>query len=202
MFKNFTNPDNPLMVTMTHMTDCIFLSLFWFVGSFPLVGVSAAALYDSSYRGLRRGDKHSWGRFWHVYKTNWKAGIVPSLLLWAVGFAGAGGLIKLWNAAVYEQVSWAVFSGVVFVGIVALGVVSLLPAVLSRFENSLGGLLKNTALLALANLPRTVVLGMVSAGTIALSVRFIFPLFFLPALSAWLASWLIEPMFKPYMNEV
>ena len=50
------------------------------------------------------------------------------------------------------------------------------------------------------NLPKTVGLGILNALTIFLCVRFVIPLFFLPALSALLGSLLIEPMFKPYME--
>ena len=93
------------------------------------------------------------------------------------------------------------FSGAAFLAVVALGILSLTFPVLSRFENSLGGLLKNTLLLALANLPRTIVLGIVTAAAIFLCARFVFPLFFLPALAALIDSLLVEPMFKPFMPE-
>ena len=55
--------------------------------------------------------------------------------------------------------------------------------------------------LALANAPRTIALGILNAATALLCVKFIIPLFFLPALTALLSSLLIEPMFKPYMSE-
>ena len=62
MFRNLLRPDSPLMITMNNITDCIFLSLFWILGCFPVVtlGASFAALYDASYRGMRKGEKHSW----------------------------------------------------------------------------------------------------------------------------------------------
>ena len=60
MFKNLLKPDSFLMVSMTWVTDCIFLSLFWLLGCFPVVtvGASFAALYDASYRSFRRGEKN------------------------------------------------------------------------------------------------------------------------------------------------
>lgn len=203
MFQKLFNPDNALMITMSQITDCIFLSLFWMAGCFPVVtaGASFAALYDASFRAYRKGDKHSWQRFWKTYLRNLKSGILPTLVFLAVFAGGSWGFVQLWNAAVYETVSWGVFSGCAFAGVFCLGVLSVLFPMLSRFENSFGGLLKNTVLLALVNLPRTIVLGGVNAVTIFLCARFIFPLFFLPALAALIGSLLIEPMFKPYMNE-
>ena len=73
--------------------------------------------------------------------------------------------------------------------------------VISGICNSVAGLLKNSLLLAFANLPRTIGLGLVNAVTIFLCVRFVVPLFFLPALAALIGSLFVEPMFKPYMPE-
>jgi hypothetical protein len=65
----------------------------------------------------------------------------------------------------------------------------------------LGGLLKNTLFLALANLPRTAILGAVNAVALFLCARIVVPLFFVPSLAAMLGSYLLEPMFKPYVND-
>lgn len=201
MFRNLFRPDSPLMVTMTQITDCIFLSLFWILGCFPVVtaGASFAALYDSVYRGFRQGDKHPWQRFIHSFRRNLKAGILPTVLFLALVAAVGKGTIALWNAAVYGRISWTLFAAGAFFSVTAVGVLSLAFPILSRFENSLAGLLKNTVLLSLANLPRTIALGMLNAGTAMLCARYVFPLFFLPGLAALLSTWLIEPMFKPYL---
>ena len=203
MFRNLFSPDSPLMITMSQVTDCIFLSLFWLLGCFPVVtiGTSFAALYDASFRGFRQGNKHAWQRFWKVYKENWKAGIVPTVLFLILTFFLGKGMIGLWNGAVYGQISWMLFAAGEFLGVTALGILSVLFPKLSRFENSLGMLLKNTQLLALANLPRTILLGILSAAVVLLCARFVFPLFFLPSLAALIASVLIEPMFKPFLSK-
>ena len=201
MFQKLFHPDNGLMITMTQITDCIFLSLFFLLGCFPVVtmGASFAALYDAAFRAYRQGDKHPWQRFFHVFRSNWKAGLLPTVVFLLV-FAGlAKALIGLWNAAVYGEISWMVFSGGALVGVLVLGVLSVLFPTLSRFENSFLGLLKNMVLLALANLPRTLALGVINAAALLLYVRYVFPLFFLPALAALIGTLLIEPMFKPYM---
>ena len=203
MFRKFLNPDNALMITMTQITDCIFLSLFWLIGCIPVVtmGASFAALYDATYRGFRQGEKRSWGRFLQVYQENWKASILPTLVF-LVGSSLLGKtLIALWNSAAAGNLSWMVFSGAAFVGILVLGILSILFPVLSRFENSFLGLLKNTVFLAMANLPRTLALGFLNAMTVMLCAVFVIPLFFLPSLAALMGSLLIEPMFKPYMPE-
>lgn len=203
MFRNLFRPDSPLMVTMSQLTDCIFLSLFWILGCFPIVtiGASFAALYDATYRGFRGGEKHPWQRFLQVFRRNWKSGILPTAVFLAAFALLSRGLILAWNAAVYGKLSWMLFSGAAFAGVLLLGILSVLFPMLSRFENSAGTLLKNTVLLALANTPRTLGLGLINAVSLLLCIRYVFPLFFLPSLAALLGSLLIEPMFKPYMED-
>ena len=204
MFRKFLNPDNALMITMTQITDCIFLSMFWLLGCLPVVtvGASFAALYDATFQGFRQGDKHCWGRFWQVYRENWKAGILPTAVFLAVLTLVTKALVALWNAAVAGGVSWMLFSGLAFVGVLVLGMVSVLFPMLSRFENPFLGLLKNTVFLAMANLPRTIALGILNAAAGLACAFFVLPLFFLPSLAALIGSVLIEPMFKPYLPKV
>ena len=201
MARKFLNPDNALMITMTQITDCIFLSLFWLIGCIPVVtaGASFAALYDATFRGFRKGDKHCWNRFLQVFRENWKAGVLPTGVFLAVLYLLIKVLVDLWNSAVAGTVSWKVFSGAAFVGILVLGILSVLFPMLSRFENAFPVLLKNTVFLSLANLPRTLVLGILNAAAGLLCAVYILPLFFLPSLAALIGSLLIEPMFKPYM---
>ena len=203
MFRNLLKPDSALMITMTRITDCIFLSLFWLLCSIPVItaGASFAALYDASYRALRKNERNSWQRFFHVFKENWKAGILPTIVFLLAGWGLTKAVIGLWNLAVAGTMSWMLFSALAFVGVVLLGMLSVLFPVLSRFENSLGALLKNTVFLSLANLPRTALLGIINAAALFLCARLVVPLFFLPSLTALFGSFAIEPMFKPYMND-
>lgn len=203
MFRSIFRPDSALMITVGQITDCIFLSLFWLLGCFPVVtaGASTAALYDAVWRGFRQGDKHPWQRFFHSFRQN----LLPSLLPTAAVLAAGAGLLRLgiflWNQAVYGNISWAVFSGAAFVMVLLAGIGSLLFPLLSRFENTTAALLINTFRLGMGHLPAAWVLGILNAGAIFLCLRWIFPLFFLPALTSLISTLLIEPMLKPYMPE-
>lgn len=202
MARGIFHPDSALMITMTQITDCIFLSLFWLLGCIPVItiGASFAALYDSVYYGFRKGDKHCWQRFLHTYRGSWKAGIIPTAVFLGAGSLLGNTLIALWNSAVAGTLSWMVFSGAAFAGVLVLGILSLMFPVLSRFENSVAALLKNTVFLAMANLPRTLALGLLNAVTVLLCMAYVVPLFVLPALSALIGTLFIEPMFRPYMS--
>lgn len=201
MFRNLLRPGNGLLITMSWVTDCIFFSLFWILGAFPLLtlGGISAALYDAVYRTYRGNEEHGWIRFFQVFRANWKAGIVPSVIWLILFFTGAWGMIQIWNAAVYGQISWAIFSAAALFALLFLGTLNIMFPMLSRFDNSLSALLRNTVMLALANIPLTLGLGFVQALSLFLCIRFIYPLFFLPALAALISSLFLEPMFKPFM---
>lgn len=203
MFRNLFKPDSGLMITMSQITDCIFLSLFFFLGCVPVVtaGASLTALYDAVFHAFRKGDKHSWQRFFSSFRTNLKGSLLPNLLFLAVLAAAGWGVIQLWNGAVGGSVSWALFAAGAFLAAVVLGILSVLFPMLSRFENPTAVLLKNTLFLSLANLPRTLCLGLLNAASLLLCVRYVVPLFFLPALAALTGTLFIEPMFKPYLPE-
>lgn len=201
--KGLFRLDGPLMTVMTHITDCIFLSLFFVLGCIPIVtiGTSFAALYDATFRGIRENEKNSWQRFLHTYRQNWKLGIIPTLVFSALLIALGYGMIQIWNNAVYENISWAIFAGLALLSVGAMGVLSLLFPMLSRFDNPTTILFKNSFALGLAHLPRTLVLGLINVGTAFLCIRLVFPVFFLPATAALVGSYLIEPIFRPYMPE-
>ncbi len=203
MFRNLLKPDSGLMITMTQITDCIFLSLFFLLGCMPVLtaGASFAALYDAAYHGFRRGDKHSWQRFFRCFRQNLKASLIPNLVFLAVFCSGSWGLIQLWNGAVAGAVLWQVFSGAALAAMVVLGILSILFPMLSRFENSTGALLRNTFFMGMANLPRTLLLGILNAAALLLCVKYVIPLFFLPCLAALLGTLFLEPMFRPYLPE-
>ena len=201
MFRNILRPDSPLMITMTQITDCIFLSLFWLLGCFPIftAGASAAALYDTVYHGFRQGEKHTWQRFWRSFKTNFRPSLVPVLVFWPLAALLVRAVVLCWNLAVGGQLSWMLFASAMLVAVLLAGILSVLFPLLSRFENTTVRLLKNTVLLAMGNMPRTLVLGILNCAAVLLCALYVFPLFFLPALASLLSTWLLEPMFRPFL---
>lgn len=202
MFRKIFGPDSDLMIVMTWITDAIFLSLFWIIGCVPVVtiGASTAALYDASYRAFRHKNKHSWQRFVYTFKNSLKGGIVPGIFVLAMMLAGGWILVKMWNNAVLAG-AWLAFAVGAVIGVVLLGILSVVLPMVSRFENRSMTTVRNAFAVAMANLPRTVLLGLLQAVTIFACVRLILPILVLPSLSAVLSSLLIEPMFKPYLPE-
>ena len=202
MFRRLFAPDSDLMVVMTWITDCIFLSIFWLLGCALVVtiGASGAALYDATYRAFRRKHKHSWQRFWRVWLDNWKCSILPGIFVVAATLGIGWVLIQAWNHAVLQN-GWVLFAATAVVGAVLLGAVSVILPMVSRFQNGAMRIIGNAFAVALANLPRTFLLGILQVATIVACVYFVVPVVFLPTLTALVSSFFVEPMFRPYLPE-
>ena len=203
MFRNLLRPDNPLMITLNQITDVIFLSLFWLICCFPLVtaGASTAAMYDAVYHTFRKGEKHSWQRFVQSFRKNLKGSLLTSVIFLAILLGMATGLIRVWNSAVYGNISWGLFAAAAFLAFVCVGILSILFPMHSRFDNLPAALWGNTIRLGLAKLPFSLGLAFVNTLSAFLCIRYLFPLFFLPGLACLIDTLFIEPMFKPFMPE-
>lgn len=203
MFRNILNPENPLMITLNQLTDVIFLSLFWLICSFPLVtaGAATAALYDAVYRTFRKGEKNGWLRYFRSFRNNLKGSFLITVIFLGIFFALGRGMILAWNNAVYGNISWMLFAGIAFVLFTLLGILSILFPMHSRFDNTPAALLGNTFRLGLAKLPFSLGLAAVNAVCVLCCILYIFPVFFLPALSSLISTLFLEPMFRPFMPD-
>ena len=203
MFRNLLRPDNPLMITLNQITDVIFLSLFWLICCFPLVtaGAATAAMYDAVYHTFRKGEKHSWQRFVQSFRKNLKGSLLTSVIFLAILLGMATGIIRVWNSAVYGNISWGLFAAAAFFAFVCVGILSILFPMHSRFDNLPAALWGNTIRLGLAKLPFSLGLAFVNILSAFLCIRYLFPLFFLPGLACLIDTLFIEPMFKPFMPE-
>ena len=203
MFRNLLRPDNPLMITLNQITDVIFLSLFWLICCFPLVtaGAATAAMYDAVYHTFRKGEKHSWQRFVQSFRKNLKGSLLTSVIFLAILLGMATGIIRVWNSAVYGNISWGLFAAAAFFAFVCVGILSILFPMHSRFDNLPAALWGNTIRLGLAKLPFSLGLAFVNTLSAFLCIRYLFPLFFLPGLACLIDTLFIEPMFKPFMPE-
>lgn len=201
MFRKTFHPDSGLMITLSQISDVIFMSLFYIVCSVPLItlGASTAALYDGTFRGIRQNMSKSFFRYFETFKKNFRPGLIPGLLF-AVGMAGVLAAARaLWNAYALGQLGAAAFGALAVLAVIVLGLLELMLPMLSRFELTTGQLLRNTLLMGLAHVPLTLLLGVIHGAGILCCLFFVWPVFFIPGLCALLGSFCIEPMFKPYL---
>lgn len=204
MRNKIFDPENGFWRLMGILADVLMFSLIWLVcaATVVLLGPGTTALYDSMAKNLRKGELGGYVRFWNSLKSNFKTACPAGLVVFALGF----GLVKLhgWlyvGASDGDSARFVGYIGFWGLFVAVCGVVSYLFPLLSRFEFNVPGLLVTGAKLAFANPKATLLLGLLTGGSIMLCVLFWLPGLFVPYLWALAATFILEPIFKPYMEE-
>lgn len=204
MLNKIFNPENGFFRLMGVLVDVVAFSLMWWVCAATVVvlGPGTTALYDAMARCLRKGNLGGYERFLGSLKDNFKVGCLAGLVVFAMGY----GLLKLHGvlfagAAADNHTVFALYVAFWVCLVVICGIVAYIFPVLSRFEFGLGGLLSTSVKLALTHPLATLALGLITVGCMLLCIAFWWPGLFVPYLWAWLASFFLERVFKPFMEE-
>ena len=201
--QNFFHYENKFMSAIGAIADSIVLGILWVICSIPLftIGASSAAFYYAYNKCIIQKSGYVWKTFFSGFKSNFKQ-VTPIWLivlglsaLFAVDFY----LLRfMHNAAVLVLIIRTLLIGLML-GIWIL-TLYLFPY-LSRFEISNKTAVKNCALLALANLPRSILLLILF---FFCAVGFLsFPILnlLIPALYMFCANRILEAVFRKYMSE-
>lgn len=198
---NFFNLENRFFSGLRKIVDCVYLSLLWFLFSIPIItiGASTTALYHTTNKNLIHSRGYVWQEFWDSFKSNFR----QSTIMWIIFLIFYG--LSIFNFIAFRQISPSDGIGmdiVIFIIMIALITnlaIYYFPCI-ARFENTIWGTLKNSLMIAYANLPQTFLLLLLLAVSIALMV-FLFPLVaFIPALYMLFANQIIEKIFRKYAS--
>lgn len=200
--NDFFNYENGVMSTIHKIADAVMLGMFWLVCSLPIftIGASTTAFYYSYNKVVCQKRGYAWSEFFSSFKMNFKqateiwlillGAIVMSLLdCYILSFTrgtlpGADILIAIVIVVSVFGITWSLY---------------LFPY-LARFENSNKAVMKNSALILLANMPWSIllfvlliimVLGFIAAPVLNL---------FIPTIYMFLANKILERIFKKYMT--
>lgn len=203
MHKLF-NPDNDFFRLLAKLADILVFSLLFVISLLLILpgGAGRLALYDASYRSLRENHLRGVARF----ISSWRANLWSCMLSGLINLAVELGLYFSYNALVFRanaqgQLS-SLFFSFCFLAVLLLGCLSWIHPLRSRFEFSTGAAYITALQLSFARPLRTLAAGLLRVGALLLldqSLFAIWPLFLLPALVAWLLSYLFEPVFEEYM---
>ena len=142
--------------------DLILLNILWLVCCLPIatIGASTAAMHSVARKMAACEHYTVWSGFWHGFRENWKQATAVTVILGAV-----------------LLISWADFTiglnnpGLTGIACQVIGVLGMIAGVftltlafpvLTRYRLSLRTVLKNAALLSLAN-PHIVLVGLAAA---------------------------------------
>lgn len=191
------NQDGFLWRSLDVVADVLFLSLLWLICCLPIVTIGAAttALYDCSVRCVRYGEGSTYKRFFNTFKTDLKTSIFSTLLwlfLIASGLLSAAFLKDMRDGTNAREIIYVAYR--VFL-VIPIGAACWVFPLLSRFTYKFGSLNLTALRIAIAYLPRTVVLVLLMFLVVPFCLNYVLPIFFMPACTALLASLFIEPPF-------
>ncbi len=182
--KKLFNLENPIMQTVSRLTDLLILSILWSLCSIPLItiGPATAALYYVTLKMVEESDSSICKSFFRSFVQNLPRGIILTLV------AAAMILVLYWDRSIlyarlpsYSGVISLVFLVFAYFLVMAL---SFLFPLLSRYENTVLGTVKNAFLLAIGYLPRAVL--MAALNLIPLAVYLFAPNTFFTILPVWI----------------
>lgn len=194
----FFSYDSPLIRGINKIVDCVLLSLLWILFSLPLItfGASSTALYYTVNKVIRHDRSHIWREFWGAFKSNFKQATGVWLIV-AVFY-----YLLIANCLMMYQMSNIplLILYLIFLGILIMWTIHLF-AHIARFENKFGAILKNSLFLMVRHCVKT--FSVLIIFVMAVILFLLWPLLgcILPVAYTFMATLLIEPIFRKYMSE-
>lgn len=193
---------------LTRVADWMILSILWCICSLPVItiGVSTSALYFVSLKLVRGEEPAVIKSFFQSFRINFRQGIALGLLVASALLAIA---VDYYIYRVADGIIRGLFAGVCMLsaGVLVLVLPYLFP-LQAQFNNTVWQMCKNAFLIAIANLPTTIILLIIHVipviiGLISweLFIRLVLVFWaFGPAGIAYLCSRRINRIFEPLMD--
>ena len=165
----FFNMDSPIMRFMTKVADIMILNLLFILTSLPVITIGAAwtSLYYVSMKLVRDEEGGIVRSFFHSFRINFR----QATILWLGTVAVFAVLIAdlLILAQIDSPYAAAMNMGVLIIGVVILMILQYLFPLVAKFDASLKQTLKNACLMAVAHLPKTILMTAFVAGSAFIS---------------------------------
>ncbi len=197
------NLDNGFFRALSKFVDCIYLSLLFIISCIPLftIGAALTALYYTVQKVLRNDRGYVGSEYWHAFKTNFKQATIIWLIVAVVGIIMSLDIqiLDAMDEAGHAIGKTSIFFRVMMI-LEVVWCIYLFPY-MARFINTNKIIMKNAAFIAILNLPRTILLGLLLL--VFGLIVYIFPIaiFIVPALYTWVSNRILEKIFRKYMSE-
>ena len=192
--------DSPIMRFLNRMADMIILNILMIICCIPIITVGAActAMHYVLLKMVRDEEGYLLRGFFKSFVQNFKQAtlIWIFMLLMLIVFVGDWLIFR----ASGDSFPKALVIGVSAIGIIVLMVAMYVFPLLARFDNSIRNTVRNAALLAIGNLPKTLLMIVIYAIPLVIAYfsaySYIFIFMFGISLPAYGAAWLYSGIFK------
>ena len=198
--------DSPLMRFLNRVGDLLILNMIMIICCLPIITIGAActAMHYVLLKIVRDEEGYLVKGFFKSFVQNFKQATLAWLLMLVVAAVYVGDAIIFG----YSSITFprAMVIAVIVVGVIAMMVGIYVFPLLARFDNTVRNTIKNAAILAFANLPKTFVIAFIYASPLILAYfsgySYIFIFMFGISLPAYCAAWVYSSIFKRFEPEV
>jgi len=199
----FFSYDNGIMQFLSKMADCMILGFFWTICSIPIftIGASTTALYYAVNKSVRYNRGYAWKEYWSSFRANFKQSTIVWLIILVFYIVSGVDLYILSQMGKGMKLS-GVLSAMITALMVMITVWMLyLFPYIARFINTTKQAMKNSAIIAIANLFWSILLLVVFV--LSFVVAYIIPVLslFIPAIYMVAANRILERIFRKYMSK-
>ncbi len=199
------HPDHPVGQVLSHVLDLFILSILWFILSMTVAGCGPAstALYYSVMKSVRKGQDSVTHSFFHAIRENWKPaliiGLICAVFCLSVCLIDLPNILAMLTQSAQFSPFWSTLSIIKLLLLTGL-MVYVFP-ILSRFQISVpGAVIKSLGFLFLHPLRSAAAVGLLLV-SVYLGLTLPMLLLILPALTALVFSFLLEPVLKEMLPE-
>jgi uncharacterized membrane protein YesL len=156
------------MKGLTVAADLLLLNIITAILCLPVftIGPALTALNDIVIRLVRGEEGYIVRPYFQAFKLNFKRGVLFSLIL-----IPAAGILYV-DYLFAEALIPILKPGIVALGVIVLVLFFYIFALQARYENTFGGTIKNAAILAIGNFPRTLLMAICAIGLWVVCINF------------------------------
>lgn len=220
------NLDNKFFRTFNKVIDSIALSVLWMICFIPLgmnlylatalkglilyvpciltavpAGVATTALYYAMNKVIRHERGYVWGEFWHSFRSSFKQAACASMLVSVLALLLAGDAYIMYQMAKDgKTIGLLYYAFLVLIAFLTMWSIYIFPYI-ARFENTTKQMLKNTAIIAIVNIGKTLMMFGLLVGILLISYILPIVAIVMPAVYIFSVNLLMEKIFRKYMSE-
>ena len=194
--------DNKVFDVLGKAVDCVYVCALWLIFNLPIVtiGASTTAFYETIHKVIRKSKGYVWRIFWNTFKTNFK----KSTKIWLIQLAAIAILfldMKIMQNFLEQGSKMGALYYFFYISLFFMYVwVIYTCAYSARIEDDMKVIMKNAAVMAILNLPWSLLMIVLAVATVM--IVYISPIFafVLPTGVFVLYDMILMRVFNKYVN--
>ncbi len=199
----FNITDNIIVRALSKICDMVCLNILWLICSIPIItiGASTAALYTVMLKMVKNEEGYIFRGFFKAFKSNFKQSTIMWIVILLLGIVC---WIDYRVAGVMPGMGGSIMRIIfLLLGFILLSVTIYIFPLTARYENTIRNTVRNALILTVGKLPYTLLMVVVTVGSVIISLwnsmtlMFAIPLWFIIGVSliAWINSYILRRVF-------